>query len=85
MGWIPELWPHLRDQERVGANILRHTHNMLVNRPGNRGRSSKIIVSNGRVFDNLAPLPDGSGFIAKFEPNHPDGVPKGQRISFDEL
>jgi len=84
-GMDTELWPHLRDQERVGANILRHTHNMLVNRPGNRGRSSKIIVSNGRVFDNLAPLPDGSGFIAKFEPNHPDGVPKGQRISFDEL
>jgi len=84
-GMDTELWPHLRDQERVGANILRHTHNMLVNRPGNRGRASKIIVSNGRVFDNLAPLPDGGGFIAKFEPNHPDGVPKGQRISFDEL
>jgi len=84
-GMDTELWSHLRDQERVGANILRHTHNMLVNRPGNRGRASKIIVSNGRVFDNLAPLPDGTGFIAKFEPNHPNGVSKGQRIGFDEL
>ena len=84
-GMDTELWPHLKDRERIGANILRHTHNMLVSRPGNRGRSSKIMVSNGRMFDNLAPLPNGQGFVAKFEPNHPNGVPKGQVIDFNEL
>lgn len=84
-GMDTELWPHLKDRERIGANILRHTHNMLVSRPGNRGRSSKIMVSNGRVFDNLAPLPNGTGFVAKFEPNHPNGVPKGTVIDFNEL
>ena len=84
-GMDTELWPHLKDRERIGANILRHTHNMLVSRPGNRGRSSKIMVSNGRMFDNLAPLPNGQGFVAKFEPNHPNGVPKGEVIDFNEL
>ena len=84
-GMDTELWPHLKDRERIGANILRHTHNMLVSRPGNRGRSSKIMVSNGRMFDNLAPLPNGQGFVAKFEPNHPNGVPKGKVIDFNEL
>lgn len=84
-GMDADLWPHLNDQERIGANILRHVHNALVSRPSNGERYAKIVVSNGRALDNLSPNKDGSGFVATHEPNSPKGVAKGTKLDMREF
>jgi len=82
-GMDTKLWAHLTDQERIGANILRHTHNALVSRPDNAARYAKQVISNGRALDNLVVSPDGKGFIAKYEPNTPNGMPKGSKLDYE--
>src|SRR5574343_539254 len=84
-GMDPELWPHLSDQERIGANILRHTHNALVSRPSNQARYAKVVVSNGRALDNLSPAKDGEGFVATHEPNTSNGVAKGTTLNMRDF
>ena len=79
------LWEHLSVDERIGANILRHAHNMLVSRPSNGEQWGRQVISAGRELDNLVPTKDGTAFVAKYEPSGTKGVSKGVKIDMRDL